>query len=131
MKQEIRPDLSAATPAEADGASQERFALLGRHILAQDRQIASDTALLIGSRLEFDMLLDLYLAECGGEARCVWDVCAGSPAPISTAHRKIGGMVERGLVRRLPPSGDRRRVTLALSDEARALLIQVLVRLGA
>ncbi|WP_313802568.1 MarR family transcriptional regulator [Sphingobium sp.] len=48
----------------------------------------------------WDMMLDLYLAFHQGRAVSIWSLCLAANIPTSTAHRKIGEMVEEGIFHR-------------------------------
>jgi DNA-binding MarR family transcriptional regulator len=98
-----------------------------------DRQQAINVALrahrLLGQTLgrEFysvpalDMLFDLYLLG-NRKPRSLTSLCGASPAPVRTALRTINRMVDRGLLVRVPDIRDARRVNVALTQEAIALM---------
>lgn len=98
-----------------------------------DRQQAIDVARrahrLFGETLgrEFysvpalDMLFDLYLLG-NRKPRSLTSLCGASPAPVRTALRTINRMVDRGLLVRVPDLRDARRVNVALTQEAIALM---------
>lgn len=69
----------------------------------------------------FDMLLDLYLLG-NRKPRSLTSLCGASPAPVRTALRTINRMVDRGLLVRVPDLRDARRVHVALTKEAVALM---------
>ena len=123
------PFRSSSTDAKRSATS-DRNVSLGASILAQDRIIDREIKHVLGSRLEFDILLDLYVSEHQGASPCIWDIGSQTPLPSSTAHRKITGMIGRGLLHRLPPSGDRRRVAVKLSAAGKALIEQTLNHLA-
>lgn len=60
----------------------------------------------------WDMLLDLYIAHHEGRAVSIWSLCVASNIPTSTAHRKIGEMVDAGILVRGSVGG---RVMMSLS----------------
>jgi DNA-binding MarR family transcriptional regulator len=95
-------------------------------LLAQDRIVDRETHQTLRSRLEFDILLDLYVAEHQGISPCLWDIGSATSLPSSTAHRRITDMIDRGLLLRLPPAGDRRRVGVRLSAPAKTLVERTL-----
>jgi DNA-binding MarR family transcriptional regulator len=99
-------------------------------ILALDQMIEPTLRTAALTRTDFDMLLDLYLAEQDGRCICMWDVCHAASAPFSTAHRRLTAMIVRGLVIRMAPRGDWRRVIIGLSADARALIEEVISATG-
>lgn len=60
----------------------------------------------------WDMLLDLYMAHHERRSVQIWSLCVASNVPMSTAHRKIGEMVESGILVREMDGG---RVMVRLS----------------
>ncbi len=124
-----------AFPPASKAVSEERpraldhSAALCATILEQDRIIGREIQDVLGCRLEFNILLALYVAEHRGSAPCLWDIGTATSAPSSTAHRKIAGLIHSGLLQRLPPSGDRRRVAVQLSADARTLVERTLEHL--
>jgi DNA-binding MarR family transcriptional regulator len=126
----IAPPPSLLTVDGSHSATSDRNVSLGASILAQDRIIDREIEHALGSRLEFNILLDLYVSEHQGASPCLWDIGSQTPLPSSTAHRKITGMIDRGLLHRLPPSGDRRRVAVELSAVGKALVEQTLNHLA-
>jgi hypothetical protein len=94
-------------------------------ILAIDQSIEPRLRSAGLTRLDFDMLLDLYVSEHEKRDRCLWDVCQAASGPFSTAHRRLSVMIERGAVIRQAPNGDWRRVVVRLSDDTKLLLATV------
>ena len=70
----------------------------------------------------WDMLLDLYMADREGRLLYMWPLSVAANVPISSAHRKIEVMVQKGMVVRTVDEGDRRRVGIQLSASFRATL---------
>jgi hypothetical protein len=66
----------------------------------------------------WDMLLDLAAVRAEGGHVSVSSVCISSGAPQSTALRKLAALENAKLVRRYFHGPDRRRVCIALTDEA-------------
>jgi len=64
------------------------------------------------------LLLDLALARIEGRQTSVTSACIASAAPATTALRYIGGMVDAGLLVRMPHPDDRRSVLVCISDDA-------------
>jgi hypothetical protein len=64
----------------------------------------------------WDMLLDLYIAHHEGRSVQIWSLCVASNIPTSTAHRKIGEMVDAGILMRGQAGG---RVMVSLSPAYR------------
>jgi predicted transcriptional regulator len=62
----------------------------------------------------WDMFLDLYLAFHHGQAISIWSLCLAANIPTSTAHRKIGEMIEEGIFQRGMEGG---RVMVSLTSE--------------
>ena len=61
----------------------------------------------------WDILLDLYVARREQRSIQIWSLCVAANIPTSTAHRKIGEMIERGILVRNAEGG---KVTVSLSD---------------
>ena len=59
-------------------------------------------------------MLDLYLAFHEGRTINVWSLCLAANIPTSTAHRRIGELIEDGVFRRGPDGG---RVMVSLTRE--------------
>jgi DNA-binding transcriptional ArsR family regulator len=85
------------------------------------------------ARVEFfewptwDMLLDLAAVRAEGGHVSVSSVCISSGAPQSTALRKLAALEGAKLVRRYFHGSDRRRVCIALTDEA-AEIVETAIR---
>lgn len=77
----------------------------------------------------WDMLLDLYVADREGELLHIWPLSLAGNIPISSAHRKIDLMVQKGFVVRTVDESDRRRVGIQLTASFRDLLDQLFDRL--
>lgn len=78
----------------------------------------------------WDMLLDLYLAEL--EHRSVYQsaLCLAAHIPESSAHRWTVKLAEQGvLLRRIDPA-DRRRVSVSLAPATAATLHRIMERIG-
>ena len=67
----------------------------------------------------WDMLLDLFIAEGQRKRVSVSSLCAAAGIPQTSGIRVINGMIEAGLIVRIPDPLDRRRVFIDLTDEAR------------
>jgi DNA-binding transcriptional ArsR family regulator len=74
----------------------------------------------------WDMLLDLAAVRAEGGHVSVSSVCISSGAPQSTALRKLAALENAKLVRRYFHGSDRRRVCIALTDEAADMVISAL-----
>ncbi len=70
----------------------------------------------------WDMLLDLAVVRAEGGHVSVSALCISSGAPQSTALRKLSALEAANLVRRYLHGSDRRRVCVALTDEAAAMV---------
>lgn len=94
--------------------------------LIRKRKLARD---LLGPNLcsnpIWDMLLDLYVADREGKLLYIWPLSVAGNVPISSAHRKIDLMVQKGFVRRIVDESDRRRVGIQLSAPFRDMLEQL------
>jgi DNA-binding transcriptional ArsR family regulator len=66
----------------------------------------------------WDMLVDLTAVRAEGGHVSVSSVCISSGAPQSTALRKLAALEEAKLIRRYLHGTDRRRVCIAISDDA-------------
>ena len=74
----------------------------------------------------WDMLLNLYAAEAGGETLSMSQLCAASRVPQTTAQRWIDCLAEARLVLRGSDTRDARRTMISLAPEAKATLAQLL-----
>ncbi len=74
----------------------------------------------------WDMLLDLLATRLEGKLVSVSGLRLATPAPASTAHRWINVLQTRNLVERRKDASDRRRVYIALTEDAAARMIAVL-----
>ena len=63
----------------------------------------------------WDMLLDLLAARLQGKQVAVSSLCAIVNVPNTTALRWVNGLVEAGLVERVPDPRDRRRILLEVT----------------
>ncbi len=76
----------------------------------------------------WDMLLDLAAARLEGVQVSVSSLCIAATVPPTTALRWIASLTAAGTIIRVPDSGDRRRVFLALTDAATAKVLDFLGR---
>ncbi len=108
----------------ADRRRQQCLALL------RERRIVGDH---LGFQLcpnpSWDILLDLYLAELEDRTTYLWQSCVAANTPISSAHRKIGELIEQGLVERTGSFADKRRVGIRLSALGRMKFDRMMDRL--
>jgi DNA-binding MarR family transcriptional regulator len=72
----------------------------------------------------WDMLLDLFIAREAGRRVSVSSACIAADVPPTTALRWLSVLERRGLVERQADPIDGRRVYVALSDTAHALMRQ-------
>jgi DNA-binding MarR family transcriptional regulator len=66
----------------------------------------------------WDMLLDLYIADCERRRITVKSVCIGADVPTTTALRHLSWLHEQGLVERLSHPRDARSTYVRLSAQA-------------
>jgi hypothetical protein len=66
----------------------------------------------------WDILLDLFIAQCRGKAISVTSACIGSQAPNTTALRWLKALESRGFVITKPDLRDKRRQFVELTPEA-------------
>jgi hypothetical protein len=71
----------------------------------------------------WDMLVDLTAVRAEGGHVSVSSVCISSGAPQSTALRKLAALEEAKLIRRYLHGTDKRRVCIAISDEAAEMVM--------
>jgi hypothetical protein len=71
----------------------------------------------------WDMLVDLTAVRAEGGHVSVSSVCIASGAPQSTALRKLTALEEAKFIRRYLHGTDRRRVCIAISDEAAEMVM--------
>jgi DNA-binding transcriptional ArsR family regulator len=108
---------SEAPPAGPDAAELKRLLKLR----ARRRRKLSDE---FGEWPAWDMLLDLAAVRAEGGHVSVSSVCISSGAPQSTALRKLAALENAKLVRRYFHGPDRRRVCIALTDEAAEMVME-------
>jgi FixJ family two-component response regulator len=77
----------------------------------------------------WEMLLDLMLAQLEQRTVAVSSACIASGAPMSTALRLVGRLVETGVLHKIPDPRDRRRHFLAINPRFEQPLRQYLVEL--
>ena len=94
------PTKGGPFPAQSTIAREVMVGLC-RTILASDQCIDLEIRRARLNRLDFDMLLDLYIAEHDGQSRCLWDVCQAAIGPFSSAHRRLSVLIKNGFVLRL------------------------------
>lgn len=74
----------------------------------------------------WDMLLDLFAAECEGTPFSISALCAGAGVPLTTAWRYLAMLEAKMLVGRRPDIRDRRRTILYLTPRARTGIADIL-----
>lgn len=74
----------------------------------------------------WDILLDLYIADCRRTDIQVSSVCLDAGIPSTTILRWIARLEEEGLIFREPDGSDARRRYVRLTDEGRAMMHDVL-----
>jgi len=77
----------------------------------------------------WDMLLDLYIADCERRRISVKSVCIGADVPATTALRHLGGLEERGLVERLSHPHDARSTYVRLTSTALSAMEEYLAEI--
>lgn len=78
----------------------------------------------------WDMLLELYLAERDGRELYLYSLCMVAHVPVNTALRKVTNLEKRGLLVRVAPNRDQRRVGVRLTQDGTKAVTRVLDRLG-
>lgn len=76
----------------------------------------------------WDTLLDLTLARLESRQTPVSSLCIAAAVPTTTALRWIKTLLDRGLIERRPDPDDRRRHYIHVSDEAFAMMMQLMGR---
>jgi hypothetical protein len=74
----------------------------------------------------WDILLDLMAARLGRHSVSASSLCIAAAVPATTALRWIAHMTEQGLLIRRPDPRDGRRVFIALSEQAAAVMHEYL-----
>ena len=77
----------------------------------------------------WDILLDLMIAKCLNKQISVTSACIASSAPLTTALRWIGAMVDGGLIIRASDENDKRRAFVRLTDNGFAMMKDYLEKL--
>ena len=78
----------------------------------------------------WDMLLDLTAARAEHLRVSVTSLCIASAVPPTTALRWIGQLTDAGLFQRVEDEADRRRVFIALTDQAADAMARYFAELG-
>lgn len=78
----------------------------------------------------WDMLLDLTAARAEHIRVSVTSLCIASAVPPTTALRWIGQLTDAGLFQRVEDEADRRRVFIALTDQAADAMARYFAELG-
>lgn len=110
--------VSSSSMTDADAA---RLSMC-RRLIWQERCIDRVLAKHITLQADLAMLLDLYVAPRDGREAYIWEVCAVTSVPVSTASRRLRSLIASDFVRSEKGSRDRRRVTLCLTLKGKALL---------
>jgi DNA-binding MarR family transcriptional regulator len=84
--------------------------VLARTILKGRRRRAASFPGIVFGEPSWDMLLELYAAECAGERLDVTSLCETTGVPKTTALRHLDRLVALGLVERVPDALDGRRL---------------------
>jgi DNA-binding MarR family transcriptional regulator len=121
---------SRALFGDDDAATHARRVRIGGAIVRQFRMVEKALGGRLAAAPELSMLLDLYLAGLERRETCLWEVCNATSVPIATAHRKIGRLIDLGLVVRTGPSRDHRRIALELTPTGRDTLDALMDRLS-
>lgn len=95
---------------------------LCRSLIRERTVIDRRTIKRFHANADFAMLLSVYLAEAEGRETYQCEVAQAATIASSTAHRKLGDMVRRGILARKRTIIDRRRVCLILAAETRTML---------
>jgi predicted transcriptional regulator len=101
------------TTGSGDSAAPSRVEAC-RLLIAERKQIGSHLGFDLCPDPAWDMLLDLYIAFHERRETHISSLCLAANIPLSTAHRKIGEMVEDGILQRGFAGG---RVTVDLTGE--------------
>ena len=93
---------------------------VAEHILQTRRLRSRFFPLHLFHEPAWHMLLELHLATARNREVCVKDLVAASDGPATTAVRWIDHLERTGLLRRESDPVDRRRMVVAITDDARA-----------
>ena len=85
-----------------------------RLLIAERKQVGTHLGFDLCPVPAWDMLLDLYIAYHEGRETHISSLCLAANIPLSTAHRKVGEMVEDGILQRGVGGG---RVSVDLTSE--------------
>lgn len=72
----------------------------------------------------WNIMLDLYSSTLRGKTVTVSDLCVASGTSATTALRRIGTLVDLGLLERVPDAADKRRVLVTQTDFGRTAMDQ-------
>ena len=102
---------------------------LSLYALRRKRDVASGRKSLFGEP-GWDILLDLFIAECRKIDLQVSSVCIDSGVPSTTILRWIARLEGEGLVYRLADTADARRRYVRLTEDGRTMMHTVLEALS-
>jgi DNA-binding transcriptional ArsR family regulator len=78
----------------------------------------------------WDMLLDLFIADCERRKITIKSVCIAADVPVTTALRHLRWLTEQGLVDRLNHPRDARSIHVRLSETGAVAMAAYLGALG-
>ena len=123
---DVEPHLLAWPPRGEKTELDASFTLARKfYLLRRRRDAYFDTTLF--AEPAWDMLLDLYIAECEHRKVAVLTACLGAAAPQTTAIRWMRVLEENGLIRRETDRNDARRIYVRLTEPALRMMRSLLV----
>ncbi|WP_144039825.1 winged helix DNA-binding protein [Novosphingobium sp. TH158] len=122
----------AANVSDQPSASNEMLESVARAQYRVRRlrgQFFEDDAALFGEPA-WDLLLDLFIADCEGKSVPVTSACIGACVPTTTALRWLAVLESKGLLEREADARDARRVFVNLTDFGRTRMREYIARIA-
>jgi DNA-binding response OmpR family regulator len=116
----------ADTPATADAAQARWLLQERRYRMARERVMGSS----FSDEPGWNMIMELMHARLSGQQVPVSALCAASGVPQTSALRRLSGLMAEGYVVKERDPRDARRIWVALTDRATALVDKVVGQIG-
>jgi DNA-binding MarR family transcriptional regulator len=114
-----RPPAGETAPADL-AADQALLGLFAAEVYRDRRRRARHLPSRLLGEPAWDILLDLYVADCRGHSVSVSNACLAADTPASTALRWLQHLQSEGLVERLADKNDARRHYVRLTGAGTA-----------
>ena len=113
-----RPGIQPRTDTAA--VSSDRLSLaLAREIYKERERRRDYFEVSLFGEPGWDIMLDLFIAECEGKSLSISAACAGAGVPSTTALRWIAVLVDKSLIARFEDESDQRRRFVMLTEQGK------------